>query len=211
MNRRIVQLALVGALSVTATAKARANVTYLGPRTYESWVTQNVLAPSGIQAMSLGANTLAGRKPNEVTYTPAATAYVNNNLPNLDASGGWIASPTDLLRFVTHIDGAPTVPDVLAPATLSRMYAGQVPGSGYGLGWHLEFNGDGTPFNMWHDGAFHGALGVVKRFAAGLQMAAATNCNPCDNPDSNALGILSRDLGTASVNWTQADLFDAPN
>jgi CubicO group peptidase (beta-lactamase class C family) len=188
-----------------------ASWTITSPRTYESWVTQNVLAPSGIQAMSLGANTLAGRKANEVTYTPAATAYVNNNLPNLDASGGWIASPIDLLRLVTHIDGTSTVPDILAPATMTRMYAEQTSGANYGLGWHLEFNGNGTPFNVWHDGAFHGALGVVKRFAAGLGMAASTNCNPCSGPETNALGILSRDLGTATVTWPQVDLFDSPN
>jgi CubicO group peptidase (beta-lactamase class C family) len=187
------------------------NWTINSPRNYESWVTQNILAPSGIHAMSLGANTLAGRKANEVTYTPAATAYVNNNLPYLDASGGWIASPIDLLRFVTHVDGTSTVPDILAPATVTRMYVEQTSGASYGLGWHLEFNGDGTPFNVWHDGAFHGSLGVVKRFAAGLGMAATTNCNPCSGPEGNMLGILSRDLGTASVNWTQADFFELPN
>jgi CubicO group peptidase (beta-lactamase class C family) len=185
--------------------------TITSPRTYESWTVQNVLSPSGIQSMSLANNTLAGRKPNEVTYNPAATAYVNNNLPNLDASGGWIASPTDLVRFVTRIDGTPTAPDILAPGTLTRMYTRAQPGLDFGLSWFLEFNGDGTPFNFWHTGAFHGSLAVVKRFAAGLGMAAATNCNPCSGPEGNALGILSRDLGTAAVNWTPVDFFELPN
>ena len=89
------------------------NWTVNDPRNYESWVTPNVLAPSGIQFMSIGANTLAGRKANEVTYNPASDAYTRLNMTGIDAFGGWIASPIDSLRFVTHIDGTPTVPDIL--------------------------------------------------------------------------------------------------
>jgi CubicO group peptidase (beta-lactamase class C family) len=183
------------------------NWTINDPRNYESWVTQNVLLPSGISDMSIGANTLAGRKANEVTYSPNV-AYVDTNVSGMDANGGWIATPIDLVRFMTHIDNAPTVPDIVGPATESRMYTKQS-NANYGFGWLLNFDGAGNLQEVLHEGSFHGTFCVIRRLINGMQFAAVTNWHPDGFVDP--LWQLSQDIAYSSVAWTPADVLDQPN
>ena len=85
---------------------------------YADYVLQEVLTPCGISDMHIAGNTLADRRPNEVHYYagPGSTWDPYSILVSrMDAHGGWIASPTDLLRFLVRVDSFPTPPDILTP------------------------------------------------------------------------------------------------
>lgn len=73
---------------------------------YEKFVQENVLAPSGVSDMHIAANTRNERFPKEVIY------YGQNgedpyslNVARMDSHGGWIATPSDLVRFALQITG----------------------------------------------------------------------------------------------------------
>src|SRR6188474_1365784 len=88
-----------------------------GPETtHQAWVKANVLSPSGALGMAIGGNSEASPAPNEVTYYPNGPAGAYGLVVDrMDAHGGWIGTPTDLLRFASHIDALQTIPDILSP------------------------------------------------------------------------------------------------
>ena len=158
---------------------------------YEQYVRTEVLAPMGIGRMRVGASQASGRAPGEVRYFDPATTtsvfpgggggvpvpYGGFNLEAMDAHGGWIASTTDLLRFVTAVDGLATRPDVLRPATIALMTAKPASplwdGSAahYGMGW-LVRPAEG---NWWHDGSLPGTASILVRTGSGMAWAALFN------------------------------------
>ena len=104
---------------------------------YEDYVREALLTPMGITGMRLGNSYPRDRYANEVSYydVPGAkpvaafdnpSRYVPKSrggydMRTLGAAGGWVASPTALLRFVLCIDGNPEVPDVLLPESVAKM------------------------------------------------------------------------------------------
>ena len=94
-------------------------------QSYEQYVQDSILALCGISQMRIGGNTLADRYPNEVEYY-SSNAYspYGPGFTRLDACAGWIASATDLARYISRIDREPYRPDILTNATLQQMYFG---------------------------------------------------------------------------------------
>jgi CubicO group peptidase (beta-lactamase class C family) len=92
---------------------------------YENYVKSNILLPCGITEMKIGGNTLEERFPNEVNYYQDAYNYVFwINVKRFDAAGGWIASATDLARFIVRIDRNSFVSDLIDPNLLNQFYFG---------------------------------------------------------------------------------------
>lgn len=92
---------------------------------YEEFIKGSILVPSGVEAMEIGGNTLTERLPQEVKYysQEECGSYVMN-VTRMDSHGGWIASATELAKFLTHIDRMPKQPDVLEMASLQQLYFG---------------------------------------------------------------------------------------
>src|SRR5437588_4552220 len=88
-------------------------------QSYEQFVRQAVLAPSGITDMTIGGNTEAARKPREVKCYPA-DAYTLN-VTRFDSHGRLLASPIHLARFIVHVDGLPTKPDIISAPSHTLM------------------------------------------------------------------------------------------
>ena len=57
------------------------------------------------------------------------------NVRRMDSHGGWLATPTDLVRFLVRVDGFPTKPDILKPDTLQTMTTASAASPGYAKGW----------------------------------------------------------------------------
>jgi N-acyl-D-amino-acid deacylase len=83
-----------------------------------------------------------------------------------DASGAWVSSTVDLLRFLGGVDGRANRPDILSPGLVAEMT-----GSGaavcpdgacyYGAGWFVRpTQGDA---NWWHGGTLPGTTGMLVR------------------------------------------------
>jgi CubicO group peptidase (beta-lactamase class C family) len=138
---------------------------------YVEAVTQRVLAPCGISDMQIAGNMSTERVANEVVY------YGQNgeqpykpNVRRMDSHGGWIATPTALVRFLTRVDGFPTVPDLLRAETIQSMTTPTAANPSYACGFAVNR----VP-NWWHAGSLPGTLSILVRTASGLCWAAVAN------------------------------------
>jgi len=190
---------------------------------YDEYVRSAVLAPMGITRMRLGGSLASARAPGEVRYYDPGTTtsvfggggvpwpYGGFHLEAMDAHGGWIASAVDLMRFVTAVDGLPTRPDVLQPATIDAMTARPASplwdGSPvhYGMGW-LVRPAEG---NWWHDGSLPGTASLLVRTGGGLAWAALFNARamrPGSTFEAEIDGAMWRAVRGVTA-WPTHDLF----
>jgi CubicO group peptidase (beta-lactamase class C family) len=150
-------------------------------QTYEAFVRQHVLAPCGITTMRLAGNGRAERRPGEATYydQDGGDPY-GIPVSRMDSHGGWLGTPTDLLRFAVRADGLATTPDLLSAASINTMTtkstaARDKKDGDYAKGWAV--NDDGT---WWHTGLLEGSTSVLVRTAAGYCWAAVINTRKSD-------------------------------
>ncbi|MCE5173495.1 serine hydrolase [Paenibacillus profundus] len=144
---------------------------------YADYVRQHVLAPCGISDMHIAGDTLADRRSNEaVYYTQSGWNPYAIRVSRMDAHGGWIASATDLARFLVRVDRFPTKPDILSSGSLATMYtptiASRADGSpaNYAKGWNIHPSG-----NYWHDGDIPGTASIAVRTNNGYCWAVLVN------------------------------------
>lgn len=104
---------------------------------YESYVKNVILAPIGIYDMHIARNFHEHKFPNEVRYyephdelmvesfdgsgVMRPKCYGGNDVAGLLGAGGWVASPSELIRFIASIDGKPEIPDILSPESIKIM------------------------------------------------------------------------------------------
>jgi len=164
-------------------------------RSYESYVADAVLGPCGIDGMEIAGDTRADRKDGEVVYY--GRSPYDDQVSRMDAHGGWIATPIDLLRFVTRVDGFDRKADILRPETERELSDREGPNCGYGEGWILQGNWRG------HDGSLSGSRGYLVRRDDGFSFAVLTN-------GDGSVGGLRTSVNSAinSVrDWPSYDLF----
>jgi N-acyl-D-amino-acid deacylase len=193
--------------------------------TYEAYTRRAILEPAGITRMRIGATRLEDRAEGEVRYYELGSAtsvfpgggtvpvaYGGFYLEAMDSHGGWIASPIDLLRFATAVDGSPTRPDVLAPATITLMTSRppaplwQGTQHYYAMGW-LVRPAEG---NWWHDGLLPGGATLLVRTGGGITWAALLNSRSSPTSGASVLGALDTALWQAIggvAAWPAHDLF----
>ncbi len=183
---------------------------------YAAYVQKALLQPFGITQMAVAGPRLKDRASNEVRYyssmgggvvpslfDPAervAAPYALLNFSAIDASGGWIASASDLARWLTAVAGFPTRPGILQPQTLALMTPRPpaVP-----LGW--EVNDEG---NWWHMGWMPGTSSEIVRTANGLNWVLLFNGDGVNGPAM--LDDLDRVIWNGLQNvrrWPDRDLF----
>lgn len=140
-------------------------------KTYEAYVQEAILKPAGITAMTIGGNSLAARKPDEVVY------YMHNranpyccNVTRMDAHGGWIASATDLVKLLARVDGDTMVKDMLSPASIKAMVTPPAVSPGYACGWGVDSLG-----NWQHGGSLPGTRTELRKRSNGFGYAVLTN------------------------------------
>lgn len=172
-------------------------------QSYETWVKNNILAPSGITGMSIGGDTKAQKKAREVVY------YGQNGddpyawkVGRMDAHGGWIATPIDLVRFATHVDDFPTVPDILSGATIDKMTTGSSANPGYAKGWNINGN------NWFHMGSLPGTGAVFVRTGSGYTWAFLVNTKSNADAFFGDMDKMMWDVVNGIDNWpTGTDFF----
>jgi CubicO group peptidase (beta-lactamase class C family) len=91
---------------------------------YDSYVKTNILQPCGISEMRIAGNTLNDKFPKEVKYYQSESSPYSMNVTRADACGGWIASATDLARFIVKIDRNTFRPDLISTSLLNQFYFG---------------------------------------------------------------------------------------
>jgi CubicO group peptidase (beta-lactamase class C family) len=152
-------------------------------QSYADYVRQSVLEPSQAQAMRIAGNTLQERADGEVIYhrQEGDGQPYGMNVGRMDAHGGWLASPSDLVRFLNGVYGTGQSAPILKPDTVSVMTTPSVVNPGYARGWFI------TGPNRWHSGSLPGTSAVMVHTPGGLGWAALTNSR--DNRSHSVDGL----------------------
>lgn len=176
----------------------------LSGKTYEQFIKDEVLKPSGITAMQMGGSKLADRKTNEVIYTgQGGYSPYDYNIPRMDSHGGWIASATDLARFVVRVNGINGKADILLPATITTMTTRSVPSSNYASGWGVN-----NANHWWHTGGLPGTATEIIRASSGFSWVILCNSRSTAPAFNGALdGLLWPFVNSASTPWQDIDQF----
>lgn len=138
---------------------------------YSESVQRNLLTPCGIVGMRIAGNTLKDRAEPEVTYhgQNGEDPY-SLNVARMDSHGGWIATPTDLVRFVMNLDATLPGQSILSADSVRKMIAGSGVNPGYARGWAVNSKG-----HCWHNGEIAGTTAILVRTASGLCWSALAN------------------------------------
>jgi|HubBroStandDraft_6_1064221.scaffolds.fasta_scaffold101299_4 CubicO group peptidase (beta-lactamase class C family) len=140
-------------------------------QSYHDYVREAVLLPCGITNMRIARSDVEHRAPDEVTYYgQAGEDPYGMNIERMDSHGGWAASPTDLIRFATHVDGLTSAPSILKLATIGKMTSHCDVNANYARGWAVNSTG-----NWWHNGSLPGTTAILVRTSTGFCWAALTN------------------------------------
>ena len=157
-------------------------------QTYENYV--RVLATEmGITEIKIGGNTLIDRLPKEVKYYQNEFSPYAINVKRMDAAGGWVASATDLARFVVSVDRKSYVPDIISPTLLNQFYFGY--------------------FNWYHYGSLPGTSAVLERVNDTYNYVVLVNTRTEYNYDvilEDLKNTVSTQISTVS-DWPEQDLF----
>ncbi|MFP4090991.1 MAG: serine hydrolase domain-containing protein [Cyclobacteriaceae bacterium] len=185
---------------------------------YETYVKQEILAPLGITGMRLARSLPEERFENEVSYYD----FTYNNLrPALDgsgtlmpttysfdiealaAAGGWLATPTDLLKFLVAVDGFKNTPDILSNNSLLTMIKPEH-GGGRPYGWR-GITADGT---WWRTGTLAGTSAILKRLDNGISwvMLANTSNNRSRHFNGRINYVMHQSFERLHE-WPEQDLF----
>ena len=155
---------------------------------YEAYVRARVLQPVGAHRTRSGKTRLRDALADEVKYYlpgepglglsapmvpsvfpgegTAPITYGAFHLEAMDASGAWVSSTVDLLRFLSGVDGRANRPDILGAGLVAQMTSGgpTVCANGacsYAFGWMVRpTQGDA---NWWHGGALPGTTSILVR------------------------------------------------
>ena len=138
-------------------------------QSYADYVSQQVLEKCGITGMRVGKSEPAA---GEVIY------YDDLKKPNahqmnvwrMDAHGGWVGSPEQLVKFDLHVDGFDVPTDILTQKSVAEMTAYGGVHKGYGCGWGVNQHG-----NYWHNGSLPGLSSILVRTKSGFVWSACAN------------------------------------
>jgi len=142
-----------------------------GGSSYEDFVRKNVLIPAGAAKMQVARGSQLDRFPGEVNYyTNRKTTTFAMNVRRMDAHGGWVGTPTELVKFALHVDGFARPADLLRKSSLESMTARTGPNPDYACGWLVNKAG-----NWWHNGSLPGLSSLLVRTSKGHCWAACAN------------------------------------
>src|SRR5882757_7009026 len=141
-------------------------------QTYEQYIKDNILKRCGIVDMQIGGNALRDRATNEVKYHRQqiwGDPY-GMNVARMDSHGGWIATPSDLTTFFTHIDGFKDTDQLLGDDTLRTMTTPTAANPRYAKGLFVN-----SQNNWWHSGLLPGTETISVRTNTDFCWSAFTN------------------------------------
>ncbi len=186
---------------------------------YEDYVKQSILHPVGIYGMRIGGNLKSDRFENEVSYYEQSNAikvnayydiekfvpmsYGGNDVKTLGAAGGWIATPAELLRLVSAMDGSDGSPGILSPRSIELMTNKRLSG-GRTIGWTAT----DSRGNWWRTGTFAGTSALLMRRGNGLSYAVIFNSSTYRGTTLSREIIREVQTALNRVNdWPEHDLF----
>lgn len=171
---------------------------------YAAAVQRLVLQPCGIRDMRIAGDSREERAADEVTYyaAPNTGNPYGMKVARMDSHGGWLATPTDLVKFLTRLDGFKRRPDILSAETIRTMVSTTAGSGNYAHGWNVN-----QANNYWHNGSFPGTASIAVRTSSGYCWAAITNARRPGTQMEGDLDRLMWDMVKAVSIWPDIDLF----
>lgn len=154
---------------------------------YEKYVKDSILFPLEIYDMHIAKSFSHQRRNNEVTYYESGKmrivpsfdgsgkyvpkAYGGNNMEILAATGGWVSSPSELMKLLLAIDGFESRPDILSDESINLMVNCDDLGVPYGWkGIHKGF--------WWRTGTLTGTSALAARQSNEISWIVLFNTSP---------------------------------
>ena len=186
---------------------------------YEDYVVSQVLNPLGIFDMHLGKSLAKDKYENEVKYyglkgerevlssfgtgEKVPKYYGGNSIETLGSAGGWVASPTELMKLLVAIDGFGQREDILSNESILKMTKSTKKIRPFG--W------TGTDKNgyWWRTGTLSGTSALLKREKNGMSWVLIINTSPKYGARFPVQINKTIIRGLATVDdWPSYDLFD---
>jgi CubicO group peptidase (beta-lactamase class C family) len=186
---------------------------------YEDYVISQILNPIGIYDMRLGKSLEQDKYENEVKYyglkgernvlssfgtgEMVPKYYGGNSIETLGSAGGWLASPTELMKLIVAIDGFDLREDILSDESIVEMTKSSKKIRPFG--W------TGTDKNgyWWRTGTLSGTSALVKREKNGISWVLIINTSPKYGARFPIQINKTIIRGLATVDdWPSYDLFD---
>lgn len=186
---------------------------------YEDYVKEKILIPAGVYDMHIAGNSYEEKFPNEVKYYGPADEepveafdgsskmmprwYGGNNIKALYGAGGWVASPSELLKLVAAIDGRDGVTDILSRKSVRTMTTSDP--SNLPIGWaKCTAAGDWT-----RSGTLSGTSALIKYSPNGYSWVFITNTSSWKGARfPNYIDALFRGALQKVPKWPERDLFE---
>jgi CubicO group peptidase (beta-lactamase class C family) len=164
---------------------------------YDRYVQGRILDRVGITDMRIATKEPAAR---EVHYykTTADDPYA---LPitRMDSHGGWIATPTDLVRYATALFGATDrggARPLLSPDSLAAICSGTTANPKYGCGWRIDRD------RTFHTGHLPGTEALLVHAKDGVTWAVVLNTRDKRRPEmTTALDRLMTQIRATVPQW----------
>jgi CubicO group peptidase (beta-lactamase class C family) len=171
---------------------------------YDKATAELVLKPCGIQDMRICGNTLAERVPHETIYFSEPGKGDPYGMPasRMDSHGGWLATATDLVRFLTRVDGFSVRRDILSPASVREMFTAPAVSPNYAHGWSVN-----SAHNYWHTGSLPGTTTIAVRTSGHWCWAGLTNTRKPGSGMDLALDQLMWKISAHAAKLPDRDLF----
>ncbi len=186
---------------------------------YEDYVITQILNPLGIYDMHLGKSLPEERYENEVKYyglkkerqvlssfgtgEKVPKFYGGNSIETLGSAGGWVATPTELMKLLVAIDGFDTRNDILSKETIAKMTSSTKKIRPFG------WTGTDNKGFWWRTGTLSGTSALLKREKNGLSWVLIINTTPKYGARFPVQINKTMIRGLATIDyWPTYDLFD---
>src|SRR5215217_1715160 len=197
---------------------------------YKEFVRARVLQPVGANRTQQGKSRISDALPDEVKYYRpgaglnwplVASVFPGKGLVPLnyggyyleagDASGAWVSSTVDLLRFLTGVDGRANPPDILSPQIVAQMTGSGAKSCGdgscyYAAGWVVRPVESGATW--WHGGDLPGTKSILVRSYYNVSWVALFNAGAPNSLTSELDVALWSALGKIT-SFPTHDLFSS--
>lgn len=185
-------------------------------QTYEQAAQQLLFTPAGASSFAIGGDSSAAALPNEARYYNAlfGPSPYAAGVRRADAAGGWVGTPTDLLRLMVRIDGRTNPNDLISATTFQSMTTLSPTCStgacNYAKGWGIEGpTGTSSGFDWTHNGGLPGTRSLVRNRADGISWAVVINDTSGGAPylaDGAMVDMMNSVIGAAGT-LPNVDLF----
>ncbi|QNF31863.1 beta-lactamase family protein [Adhaeribacter swui] len=158
-------------------------------KTYSAFVQSEILQPLNIIDMRIAGNSPQQNALNEVTYYQPDDNPYAYNISRMDANGGWLASATDLMRLMVHIDRNNQKSDIISKDLLNQTYMGY--------------------FNWSHTGSLPGTSTLLTRLDDEYSFAILANTRNNTQPFqiTEAFESTVKNQTLLKTDWPEIDLF----